>query len=72
VTGIIDSRRGISVIITPINSRPAGRDREEGRVHGGVTKGFNYVRLGDDEDKYLSVIAGSKLVEFSISWSHRD
>jgi hypothetical protein len=48
------------------------RDREEGRVHGGVTKGFNYVRLGDDEDKYLSVIAGSKLVEFSISWSHRD
>lgn len=27
-------------------------------------------RPRDDEDKYLSVIAASKLVEFSISWSH--
>jgi hypothetical protein len=68
VTGIIDSQCGISVIITPINSRP-----KEGRVRDGVAKGFNYVRLGDDEDKYLSVIASSKLVEFSISWwYHRD
>lgn len=37
-----------------------------------VAKGFNYARLGDDEDKYPSAIAGSKLVEFSISWSHRN
>jgi len=72
VTGIIDSRCGISVIITAINSRAEGRDRRKAGFMVRVTKGFNYVRLGDDEDKYLSVIAGSKLVEFSISWSHRD
>lgn len=29
-----------------------------------MAKGFNYARLDDDEDKYLSAIAGSKLSTF--------
>lgn len=78
---IVDSRCAIyPVIITPIKSRPQIGARiplgREGKkvVVGTVAwqKGLITCDLGDDEDKYPSVIAGSKLVEFSISWYHRD
>lgn len=66
----IDLQYSIADYITPTNSR-LKREREirEGPQWRGER--VNYMRLDDDEDKYLCVIA-SKIVEFSISWLYRE